>query len=142
MVFPAEEAASQGHPVGGEHVLVVDDNPSVLAMLGRILDAAGYHTTQATNGLEALQKVEAEPEAFNAVVTDIVMPDLDGVELRERLADVRPSLPVVLLSAYPPPELHTSGLRAPCAILRKPVPPEALVETVRNCIAGRMPPKL
>ena len=140
MVFLAPAMASHGYAHDPEHVLVVDDDPNVLAILGRILDDAGYRTTRAANGAEALQKVQQEPKAFDAVVSDIVMPKLDGVGLREQLANVRPSLPVVLLSAYPPPDLPTRGLRPPpCAMLLKPVPPDTLVKAVRECIAGRTP---
>jgi DNA-binding NarL/FixJ family response regulator len=68
-----------------------------------------------------------------------MMPRLNGVELRARLTHVRPSLPVVLLSGYPPPDLQSRGIEAPCAVLPKPVLPETLVAIVRDCIAGQRP---
>jgi CheY-like chemotaxis protein len=131
--------ATPGEDAGRAHVLVVDDDPNVLAMISRILNEAGYVTTRASDGLEALRKVQDQPRTYNAVVSDVLMPKLDGVGLRERLTRVRPSLPVVLLSGYPPPDLQRRGIAPPCAILPKPVPPETLVAIVRECIAGQGP---
>jgi CheY-like chemotaxis protein len=139
MVSFSSPGTSQGDDVTPDHVLVVDDDPTVLAMMSRILDAAGYVTTRASNGLDALQRIRDHPRAFNAVVSDILMPKLDGVELRERITHLRPSLPVVLLSGYSPPDLHSRGIEPPCAVVPKPVPPERLVAIVRDCIAGRHP---
>ena len=80
------------------------------------------------------------PKAFDAVVSDIVMPKLDGVALLGHLSRLRPSLPVVLMSGYAPPELRERGLDAPCAVLPKPCDPDALVEAVRGCIEDWSPP--
>jgi CheY-like chemotaxis protein len=139
MVSFSSTGTSKGDDTATEHVLVVDDDPTVLAMMSRILDEAGYVTTRASNGLDALQRIQDQPGAFNAVVSDILMPKLDGVALRERITRLRPSLPVVLLSGYSPPDLQGRGIEPPCAVVPKPVPPERLVAIVRDCIAGRRP---
>ena len=139
MVALSSAGSSPGDDAAPAHVLVVDDDPNVLALMSRILDEAGYVTTRASDGLDALRRIEEQPRAFNAVVSDILMPKLDGVELQARLTRLRPSLPVVLLSGYSPPDLHHRGIEPPCAVLPKPVPPETLVAIVRDCIAGRRP---
>ncbi len=123
-----------------EHVLIVDDDPRVLWLTQRILTEAGFQTTSASDGLDALERVRQRPQAFDAVVSDIVMPKLDGVALLGRLSRLRPSLPVLLMSGYAPPDLQTRGLDAPCAVLPKPYDPDALVEAVRGCIDGWSPP--
>jgi two-component system, cell cycle sensor histidine kinase and response regulator CckA len=127
-------------PADGEHVLIVDDDPGVLWFTVRILAGAGFRTTSASDGLAALDMVRQRPRAFDAVVSDIVMPKLDGVALLRHLSHLRPSLPVVLMSGYAPPELHERGVEAPCAVLPKPCDPDALVDAVRECIDGWSPP--
>lgn len=140
MPSPVEPPAPTGDGREREHVLIVDDDPSVLWLTRRILAEAGFRTTSASDGLDALEKVQQRPRAFHAVVSDIVMPKLDGVGLLRRLSRVRPSLPVVLMSGYAPPELRARGFDAPCAVLPKPYDPDALVEVVRACIDGWSPP--
>jgi CheY-like chemotaxis protein len=139
MASPADSLAPQGRERGREHVLIVDDDPRVLWFTRRILADAGFETTAAPDGADALDLVRQRPKAFDAVVSDIVMPKLDGVALLRHLSRLRPSLPVVLMSGYAPPELHERGLEAPCAVLPKPCDPDALVEAVRECIDGRSP---
>lgn len=140
MASPADPRAPTGAERDREHVLIVDDDPKVLLLTGRILAEAGFQTTSASDGLDALEKVRQRPKAFDAVVSDIVMPKLDGVALLGHLSRLRPSLPVVLMSGYAPPELRERGLDAPCAVLPKPCDPDALVEAVRACIEDWSPP--
>jgi DNA-binding NtrC family response regulator len=64
------------------------------------------------------------------------MPGLDGVALLKCLADVRPGLPVLLMSGYTPPDLARLGIVPPCAVLPKPFEADKLVQAVRACIDG------
>ena len=140
MPSPGGPPAPTGEERAREHVLIVDDDPSVLGFTSRILADAGFRTTAASDGLDALEKVRQRPKDFDAVVSDIVMPKLDGVALLGHLSRLRPSLPVVLMSGYASPELRARGLNTPCAVLPKPCDPDALVEAVRECIEGWTPP--
>ena len=101
-----------------------------------MLAEAGFTTTLAADGREALAAVQNDPRGFDAVVSDVVMPGLDGIALLKRLADVRPSLPVLLISGYTPPELDRLGILPPCAVLPKPFEADKLVQAVRACIDG------
>jgi two-component system cell cycle sensor histidine kinase/response regulator CckA len=139
MVFPADPLAPMGGERDREHVLIVDDDPRVLGFTRRVLADAGFQTTEALDGMDALEMIRQRPKEFDAVVSDIVMPKLDGVALLGHLSRLRPSLPVVLMSGYAPPELRERGLDAPCAVLPKPCAPDALVEAVRGCIDGWTP---
>ncbi|GBE17595.1 alkaline phosphatase synthesis transcriptional regulatory protein PhoP [archaeon BMS3Abin16] len=79
-------------------VLVVDDEPDVLEVLRKVLDKHGYETVAAASGEEALEKIgEARPDA---VVLDIMMPDLDGWEVSKRIRESKETgdLPIVMLS--------------------------------------------
>jgi len=140
MAFPADPLPPTGEERDREHVLIVDDDPRVLSLTGRVLAEAGFQTTAASDGMDALEKVRQHPKDFDAVVSDIVMPKLDGVGLLRHLSRLRPSLPVVLMSGYAPPDLRARGLEAPCAVLPKPCDPDALVGAVRECIDGWSPP--
>lgn len=133
----AESRPSGNHRSASERVLVVDDEPTLRRIAVRILLDEGYFVHEATDGLEALEFIQRGDGELAAVVSDIVMPRLDGVELLRRLSMLRPNLPVVLMSAYGADELTQRGIAAPCAILPKPFSPERLVAEVRRCIAER-----
>lgn len=119
-----------------EVVLVVDDESTVRRFARRVLVEHGYDVHEAANGVEALELVQATFDRLDVVVSDIVMPKLNGVELLRRLAMVRPQLPVILMSGYAGPQLAERGIEAPCSILAKPFSAETLVAEVRRCIRG------
>jgi two-component system, cell cycle sensor histidine kinase and response regulator CckA len=118
-------------------ILVVDDEPSVRRFAARALSEEGFAVLEAADGQEALAAVEAG--GISALVSDIVMPRLNGVQLMEALARSHPQLPVVLMSGYAPGELEGLGIPAPCAVLMKPFKAERLVEEVRRCLGGADP---
>ncbi len=118
-------------------ILVVDDEPSVRRFAARALSEEGFAVLEAADGQEALAAVEAG--GVLAIVSDIVMPRLNGVQLMEALARSHPQLPVVLISGYAPGELEGLGIAAPCAVLMKPFTAERLVKEVRRCLGGADP---
>ena len=127
-------------PVGtaaGTSVLVVDDEAAVRRFAVRVLEAENYVVIQAIDGMEALELIRQGGTSFLVVVTDIVMPRLNGVELMQALSASHPDLPVILMSGYATGALAELGIAAPCAILPKPFPSERLLEEVRRCIGQR-----
>jgi two-component system, cell cycle sensor histidine kinase and response regulator CckA len=118
-------------------VLVVDDEPGIRHLASRILVDEGYLVQEAGDGLEALNIIQRGQVMIDAVLSDIVMPRLNGVELLQALARTHPALPIVLMSGYGGEELTRRGIASPCAVLSKPFPPERLVAEVRRCIAER-----
>ncbi len=120
-----------------ELILVVDDEPSIRRFAMRALLEEGFDVCEAGDGERALQIVDAG--GVSVLVSDVVMPRLNGVQLMERLARSHPQLPVVLMSGYAAPELAAMGIAAPCALLTKPFGPERLVEEVRRCLGGADP---
>ena len=64
------------------------------------------------------------------------MPRLNGVQLMDAVARLRPQLPVLLMSGYAAPELEGMGIAAPCGLLTKPFSAERLIEEVRRCLGG------
>jgi two-component system, cell cycle sensor histidine kinase and response regulator CckA len=123
----------------GEKILVVDDEPVVRQFACRVLERAGFRIEGAADGAEALQAVLARPTAYDAVVSDIVMPRLNGVQLMEALSVSHPELPFILMSGYATAQLTERGIAAPCSVLGKPFKAEALVNEVRRCLDRASP---
>ena len=117
-------------------VLIVEDEPNVRRLMARILRGARYTVHEAKDGLEALEFVQAAPESVDVVVSDIVMPRLNGVELMLEISRACPELPCILVSAYGTPQLADLGIVAPCGILTKPVPATVLLHEVRRCLGN------
>jgi len=80
----------------GARVLIVDDEPSILATMAPLLRARGYEVSTATSGHAALEAVDRQPPQL--VILDLGLPDLDGIEVARRLREGR-SIPILVLSA-------------------------------------------
>lgn len=77
-------------------LLLVDDEPTLRRVIGRALSKAGFDVVQADSGRAAL--LQAEQGTFDAVISDVRMPQMDGLQLLERLLEGDPGLPIVLIS--------------------------------------------
>jgi hypothetical protein len=144
--LPATDAAAVGaapgsrEPERGGHetILIAEDEPSVRTLAARVLQDAGFRVIAAADGLEALDLVAAGDEPVDLVLTDLVMPDLSGRLLRDRIAEVRADLPVVFMSAYTSEEAeHRGWLPAGEPVLQKPFTREALIGAVRAALDAR-----
>src|SRR4026209_696443 len=90
-------------------VLVVDDEEGLRDLVCRTLRAEGYRTLEAAHGGEALELVETGPDPRALVVTDVVMPGMEGRELGRRLAMSRPTRPILYMSAYDVNDIFRRG---------------------------------
>jgi two-component system, cell cycle sensor histidine kinase and response regulator CckA len=124
------------HSSPGTAILVVDDEGAVRRFALRVLEREGYRVVEARDGVEAVELIRQGHE-FDAVVSDIVMPRMNGVELMQTLATTAPDLPVILMSGYATGALAELGINAPCAILPKPFPADRLLQEVRRCTRRR-----
>jgi two-component system cell cycle sensor histidine kinase/response regulator CckA len=112
-------------------VLVVDDEPPVLRLLRRQLEALGWTVLEARNGPEALRLLQGRRGAVDLVLSDIVMPGMNGTELADRILADRPEQCVVLMSGQAPGGLARVGRRDKIVpVLRKPFTPEQLFELI------------
>ena len=102
----------------------------------RVLEKEGYHVVEARDGIEAVELIKQGHE-FDTVVSDIVMPRMNGVELLQALSTDAPGVPVILMSGYATQSLADLGINAPCGILPKPFPAERLLQEVRRCTRRR-----
>src|SRR5829696_7826387 len=136
----AATAAPSGSP-GKEHretVLVVDDEEGLRSLVCRTLRAEGYGTLEAGHGAEALEVLERAADSVDLIVTDVVMPGMDGRELGRRVSQRWPDLPILYISAYDVNDIFRRGSpRQSAPFLQKPFPPEGLITTVRGLIRTR-----
>lgn len=90
----------------GERILYVDDDETMVVMVERILERAGYRVHGFQDARQAVAAVREHPEAFDLVVTDFNMPELSGLDIARELARIKPQLPVVISSGYITEELR------------------------------------
>src|SRR4029450_13940154 len=91
-------------------ILVVDDDPPVRQICVRVLRSAGYDAYEAGDGAAALDFVRKSPEQPDLVLSDIVIPRLNGVQLLEALSSLHPGLPVLLMTGYAMDALREQGI--------------------------------
>jgi DNA-binding NtrC family response regulator len=96
--------------MASERILIVDDEDGMRRLLSRVLTREGYETSAVANGAEALRLVASE--RFDLVVTDIKMPEMDGLELLAELKEYEPSLPIIVITAYGTIENAVQALRS------------------------------
>jgi PAS domain S-box-containing protein len=117
-------------------VLVVEDEAAVRQLVRRSLEAVGLTVLEAENGQQALEVVARRRETPKLVLTDVIMPGLNGRELSERLATTQPGLRVLFMSGYTDDDvLARSLLPAQAPFIQKPFGPDELVAKVRTMLA-------
>jgi two-component system, cell cycle sensor histidine kinase and response regulator CckA len=128
--WPAE-AAAQGPRNGHESILLVEDEASLRQLAARALRSRGFKVLLAADGAEAMRVLEAHPEPLDLLVTDVVMPNMDGRELADRLRARMPKLKVLFLSGYMDDALLRRGVfEANETLLQKPFTPSSLAQRV------------
>ncbi|MDA8433910.1 MAG: response regulator, partial [Nitrospiraceae bacterium] len=125
-------------PKGAEEtILVVEDNESVRSLIERKLQKLGYTIFVARNGKEALSLLEDHAEAIRLVITDLVMPEMGGLELSRSIKAGYPSVRIIALSGYPIlSEREEFGKAGICDLIHKPFVVRTLAEAVKKALAG------
>lgn len=119
------------------HVLVVDDDPNLLGLLSDTLSALGYRTTSALGGVKALELLR--DQAFDLMVTDIKMPDLDGIQLLKRVRRHFPAMPVLFISGYATPQMIVQS--SPDGFLAKPFRIAHIEELIERTLQRKQQPQ-
>jgi len=128
----AEAPAATG---AGETVLVVDDEPAVRLVTKRILQRNGYTVLEASGGHEALRVLREHPGPIQLLLSDVIMPEMNGREVAERVRERRPGIKVLFMSAYSPAAIaHDGLLEEGAAFLRKPFEIGQLLKAVRRTL--------
>jgi PAS domain S-box-containing protein len=109
-VREGEAVVSSSVPQGTELILLVEDEAQVRVILKEILEGQGYHVLTASNGEEALSISQDLESDIKLMITDVVMPQMSGRELAERVLAVRPNLPVLFMSGYTDDAIVRHGL--------------------------------
>jgi signal transduction histidine kinase/ActR/RegA family two-component response regulator/uncharacterized protein YerC len=98
---PDIQAPVAAPPPGGQgRILFVDDEAAIVSMARRMLHRLGYQATSFQNPIEALDAMRARPDHFDAVITDMTMPQMTGEQLMRQMLAIRPAIPVILCSGY------------------------------------------
>jgi PAS domain S-box-containing protein len=134
---PVQESAAGPAPEsfshGGETILVVEDHEDVRTYVAHTLQGSGYRVLTAASGREALQRAERQSDPIHLLLTDVVMPEMTGLELARRLRSIRPDLRVLFMSGYAGPFL-TGEPSSHGALLHKPIHPETLTRRVADSL--------
>jgi PAS domain S-box-containing protein len=135
---PRASAGARPPPLGGgERVLLVDDEESILHVGHMMLTQLGYRVETEGNGAAALARLRASPECADVVVSDVAMPGISGPELAEKLAGLCPGLPMVLMTGYDAtldlPRLRKLGV---VEVLAKPFTVRDLAHSVRRALSA------
>jgi two-component system, cell cycle sensor histidine kinase and response regulator CckA len=120
---------------GVETVLVVEDQEAVRRLVKRILEAHGYHVLEAASGAEAHAVASGHAGEIDLLLTDVVMPGMDGRTLSEQLRELRPTLRVILMSGFAEDVVaRRDALASGLAYIQKPFGPEELAARIRGIL--------
>ena len=121
-------------------ILVVDDDPYFLRVLSRLLSAENFQVKTAEGAAQAAQVLQHEN--FDVVVSDLRLPDGDGLTILQELRKTGAETPVVILTAYGEVESYIAAMNAGATeYLNKPVKSEELIEVIRRCLRSRATPE-
>ncbi len=120
---------------GNETVLLVEDERQLRELFQIVLQENGYNVLAASDGTEAILLSERHPGALHLLISDVVMPQVGGREVAERMAAMRPNMKVLFMSGYTDDAVMRDGiLDTEANFLQKPFTPSALAKKVREVL--------
>jgi DNA-binding NtrC family response regulator len=120
---------------GSETILVVEDEESILDLCRTILEQTGYRVFTASTPLQAIDMAESAGEPIHLLITDVVMPEMSGKELKDRLAGSHPGMQVLFMSGYTSDVIaHRGILEKDVHFIQKPFPLTSLAQKVRGIL--------
>lgn len=131
-----EQAALSGAPT----ILLIDDEPEVVRACGKILEALGFNVESYTDSVLAVEAFERAPEDYALVMTDLVMPELNGEEVCRAVRTQRADCPILLFSAFRPGTLDLDQL-APIKVIEKPIDPRILHAALHELMSPSAEPE-
>ena len=135
VIKPVNDERPTDHPVGTETVLIVEDEGILRNLCVQILEPLGYRVLQARNGTEAIAEVQEYSDRIDLLLTDVVMPGMNGRELATQLALRNPEMKVLFTSGYTEDVISHHGVLAEgVSFIGKPYTPSALARKVREVL--------
>jgi PAS domain S-box-containing protein len=126
---------------GDERIMVVDDESSIIELLSVQLGKLGYQITAFENGDKAWAHFESNPENFDAVITDLLMPGMQGDKLVEKIKGIKPGIPIMVYSGFSECMLKHDGMKTEAdALLLKPTSGTEIAETLRKLLDEKRTP--
>lgn len=119
-----------------KRIMIVDDEPGVLEVTGKMLERMGYEIQACFSGSDALQFFAREPSSFDLVLTDSEMSDMRGEELAGCISMINPDIPVILFSGYAEPGSEIGERTGIRAFLNKPVKFQDLRRAINDTLNG------
>jgi DNA-binding NtrC family response regulator len=114
-------------------ILIVDDDPVVLASCQRILESEGYAVSLTSSVKEALEMLEEKK--YDILLVDVIMPEYDGIYLIGNVRENQAHLPILVMSGYPTPETISSGMQMGAThFIAKPFTPDELIAAVKRAL--------
>jgi two-component system cell cycle response regulator CpdR len=118
-----------------QRILLAEDDESMRGFIERALVKAGYQVMSFANGREAYERLKQEP--FTLLLTDIVMPQMDGIELARRASEIAPNLKIMFITGFAAVTLNTSTKTVPGAqVLSKPFHLKDLVREIDRLLGA------
>jgi CheY-like chemotaxis protein len=130
-----QDQSSQPDIKDRELILLVDDEEMIINSTSQILKRLGFDVVTKTSSTDALETFQEEPEKFDLVITDQVMPNMTGMKLAEKLISIRPDIPVILCSVFPEDvcqeELERIGIKE---FIAKPISMQKINKVIRTVL--------
>lgn len=115
---------------GGERILLIDDEPDVVVTCKKILEHLGYEVEAHTDPRKAIEAFTADPKHYDLVMTDYIMPHINGEEVAKTVRGQRADCPIIICTAYQPSSIDEESI-GPLKIIEKPIEPVVLSHAVR-----------
>jgi CheY-like chemotaxis protein len=133
--FEPERALPRGN---GQIIMIVDDERPLVALAEEIIAQTGYEPIGFASSTAALAAFRADPERFDAVLTDEVMPDMTGTELAHSVRELQPAIPILLMTGYSGGKLVGQAAESGVSqVLRKPLRRRELAESLARVVNDR-----
>jgi CheY-like chemotaxis protein len=131
---PKAEPGPERQPAGAGTILLVEDEPDLRALVADVLTGRGYRVIIADGPVEALRLARSASDPIDLLVTDIVMPSMNGLALAERLLMDHPRMKVLYMTGYSADVIHAHGAPGPGSLIEKPFTPRQIAGRVREAL--------